>query len=343
MSCSFSFYFCVFAKNGEKVFMHVYWFQDSKIGHLNQVQALLDQLSKENDLVITKIHCPERSVFNWLKSFLSNDSIQSQQDDLTLLVGAGHSVYPQILKTQKALKKTSNVLSVAILKPSFNANAFDLICAPEHDYPSTKKPNNVHVFKGSLATTSLIEPTPNKGVIGLGGSSKHYDFDSELVSKQIEYVLTTHPHHHFNIYNSRRTPSSLSQAIKVMTEEFQNFTLIDMESPEAKSFQEDLQTSELKFVTPDSSNLVFEALSCKGKTYVMQIERLVRTKTSGSTKIRNAINALVANHHVGTLTINTPTEGLKVHAMEHPVVGLEPLAEVEKTAYVIQGLINNKI
>ena len=33
---------------------------------------------------------------------------------------------------------------------------FDLICAPEHDYPSTKKPNNVHAFKGSLATTSLI-------------------------------------------------------------------------------------------------------------------------------------------------------------------------------------------
>ena len=48
------------------------------------------------------------------------------------------------------------------------------------------------------------------------------------------------------------------------------------------------------------------------------------------TKIRNTINALVANRQVGTLTINTPTQGLKVHAMEHPVAGLEPLAEVEK-------------
>ena len=67
-----------------------------------------------------------------------------------------------------------------------------------------------------------------------------------------------------------------TQAIKDMTEEFQNFTFMDIESHEAKSFQEDLQTSELKFVTPDSSNLVFEALSCKGKTYVMQIERLAR-------------------------------------------------------------------
>ena len=323
--------------------MHVYWFQDSKIGHLNQVQALLDELSKENELVITKIHCPERSIFNCLKSCLTSTPIQDQKDGLSLLIGAGHSTYSQILKTQKALKKTSNLLSVAILKPSFNTDNFDLICAPEHDYPSTKKPNNVHLFKGSLATTSLIEPTPGKGIIGLGGSSKHYDFDSELVGKQIEYVLTTHPHHHFHIYNSRRTPSSLNQAIKDMSKEFQNFIFIDMEGPEGKSFQEDLQTSELKFVTPDSSNLVFEALSCKGKTYVMQIERLVRSKTSGSTKIRNTINALVANRQVGTLTINTPTQGLKVHAMEHPVAGLEPLAEVEKTAYVIQGLINNKI
>jgi mitochondrial fission protein ELM1 len=333
----------VFAENGEKVFMHVYWFQDSKIGHLNQVQALLDELSKENELAITKIQCPERSILNWLKSFLPSAPIENQKDGVTLLIGAGHSAYPQILKTQQTLKKTANLLSVAILKPSFNANAFDLVCAPEHDYPSTKKPNNVYAFKGSLATTSLIEPTPNKGIIGLGGLSKHYDFNSELVGKQIEYVLTTHPHHHFHIYNSRRTPSSLNQAIKDMSQEFQNFTFIDMESPEAKSFQENLQTSELKFVTPDSSNLVFEALSCKGKTYVMQIERLVRSKTSGSTKIRHAINALVANHQVGTLTINTPTEGLKVHAMEHPVAGLEPLAEVEKTAYVIQGLINNNI
>ena len=323
--------------------MHVYWFQDSKIGHLKQVQALLDALSKENDLVVTEIHCPERSLFNWLKSILPSDPIENHKDGLTLLIGAGHSAYPQILKTQKALKQTSNLLSVAILKPSFNTNAFDLICAPEHDYPSTKKPNNVHVFKGSLASTSLIEPTPNKGIIGLGGSSKHYDFDNELVSKQIEYVLTAHPHHHFHIYNSRRTPSSLNQAIKDMSQEFQNFTFIDMESPKAKSFEEDLQTSELKFVTPDSSNLVFEALSCKGKTYVMQIERLVRSKTSGSKKIRNAINGLVVNHQVGTLSINTPTKGLKVHTMEHPVARLEPLAEVEKTAYVIQGLINNKI
>ena len=74
-----------------------------------------------------------------------------------------------------------------------------------------------------------------------------------------------------------------------------------------------------------------------------RLSALLASKTSGSKKIRNAINALVANHQVGTLTINTPTQGLKVHAMEHPVAGLEPLAEVEKTAYVIQGLINNKI
>ena len=323
--------------------MHVYWFQDSKIGHLNQVQALLDELSKENELVITKIHCPERSVFNWLKSFLPSAPIENQKNSLTLLVGAGHSTYPQILKTQKALKQTSSLLSVAILKPSFNINDFDLICAPEHDYPSSTKPNNVYVFKGSLATTSLIEPTVKKGIIALGGSSKHYDFDSELVNKQIEYILTTHPHHHFHIYNSRRTPFSLNQVIEDISKEFQNFTFSDVESPEAKSFQRDLQTSELKFVTPDSSNLVFEALSCKGKTYVMQIERRVRSQKTGSTKIRNAINALVANRQVGTLTVNSPTEGLKVHAIEHPVSGLEPLAEVEKTAYVIQGLINNKI
>ncbi len=71
--------------------MHVYWFQDSKIGHLNQVQALLDELSKENDLAITKIHCPERSILNCIKSSLSSAPIENQKDGLTLLIGAGHA------------------------------------------------------------------------------------------------------------------------------------------------------------------------------------------------------------------------------------------------------------
>ena len=45
------------------------------------------------------------------------------------------------------------------------------------------------LFKGSLATTSLIEPTPNKGIIGLGGSSKHYDLIASLLANKSSMFL----------------------------------------------------------------------------------------------------------------------------------------------------------
>ena len=48
---------------------------------------------------------------------------------------------------------------------------------------------------------------------------------------------------------------------------------IDLNSPESDTFQDSLNKSALKFVTPDSSNLVFEALSAQGQTYLIQIEK----------------------------------------------------------------------
>ena len=322
--------------------MHVYWFQDSKVGHLKQVQALLDEIAKEINFTITKLHCANRNIYGFFQPLSKLILAQNTNDQPVLLIGAGHSTYPNILRAQRLLKKNTNAFSVAILKPSFNSNAFDLICAPEHDYPKQFKANNVFTFKGSLAATSFAEPIDNKGIIAVGGSSKHYAFDNSLVAKQIEYILTSFPHHHFNIFNTRRTPKSLNKIILKMSDNFHNFAFIEVDSPLAGSFQDDVATSELKFVTPDSSNLVFEALSSKGKTYLMQIERLGRFKLFGSNKIRVLIGSLVSSRQVGTIDINAMSPDLNIHKIEHPMASLEPMAEVEKTSYAILNLLLQK-
>ena len=43
--------------------MNVYWFQDSKTGHLKQVQALLDQLKKETELSLITIKNSDQKSF----------------------------------------------------------------------------------------------------------------------------------------------------------------------------------------------------------------------------------------------------------------------------------------
>ena len=79
--------------------MNVYWFQDSKTGHLKQVQALLDELKKEIELSITPINSSNQESFSQI--FLNKD----QFDGPIILIGAGHEVYSKILKAKKYLKK----------------------------------------------------------------------------------------------------------------------------------------------------------------------------------------------------------------------------------------------
>ena len=77
--------------------MNVYWFQDSKIGHLKQVKALLDQLKKEMKFSLFTINLSHQKDL----SQLLHD--QHQLNASTMLIGAGHDVYSGILRAKKYL------------------------------------------------------------------------------------------------------------------------------------------------------------------------------------------------------------------------------------------------
>ena len=153
--------------------MNVYWFQDLKTGHLKQVQALLDQLKKEIEISITTINFSNQEN---LSEILTN---KNQFNRPIILIGAGHEVYPAILQAKKYLEKFTNqsIFSIAVLRPSYKLNSFDLIVAPEHDFRKRHLPENVISFQGSLAPTSQTPIDENKAIIAIGGPSKHYKFD----------------------------------------------------------------------------------------------------------------------------------------------------------------------
>ena len=190
--------------------MKVYWFQDSKTGHLKQVQALLDQLKKEIVLSVTPINYSNH------ESFSEMFSDKDHADGPTILIGAGHDVYSKILQAKKYLQKfiSKDIFSIAVLRPSYKLNSFDLIIAPEHDFQKRRLPKNIILFQGALAATSQNPIDESKAIIDIGGPSKHYKFNQEILMKQLQYIISVHPKHEFKIYNSRRTPDLLNIKLK---------------------------------------------------------------------------------------------------------------------------------
>ena len=318
--------------------MNVYWFQDLKTGHLKQVQALLDQLKKEIELSITAINCSNHES---LQDVLPNEN---QFDGPSILIGAGHDVYSKILQAKKYLKKytSKDIFSIAVLRPSYKLNSFDLIVAPEHDFRKRRLPKNVILFQGSLASTSHDPVNENKGIIAIGGPSKHYNFDQEILMNQLHYILSVHPKYEFKIFNSRRTPDALNLKLKNEIDNYPNVQFIHLDSSESDTFQDSLNKSSLKFVTPDSSNLVFEALSAKGQTFLIQIERSTYTRIFGAKKIRESMNELVNTKRVGVVSILNKKGGIDISKIENPSLHFEPLAEVEKVSFSIMKFINHQ-
>ena len=318
--------------------MNVYWFQDSKTGHLKQVQALLDQLNKETELSITTINYSNHKS---LPEMLSN---KNELDGPTILIGAGHGVYSKILQGEKYLRKLNDqdIFSIAVLRPSYKINSFDLIIAPEHDFRRRNLPKNVISFQGSLAPTSQTPIDENKAIIAIGGPSKHYKFDQEILTEQLHYILSIHPKHKFKIFNSRRTPDALNLKLKNELENYPDVKFIQLNSPESDSFQVTLNESALKFVTPDSSNLVFEALSTKGQTYLIQIENSKYRRIFGAKKIRESMSELVNSKRVGVVSILNKKGGIDISKIENPSLHFEPLAEVEKVSFSIMKFINHQ-
>ena len=318
--------------------MNVYWFQDSKTGHLKQVQALLDQLKKEIEISIITINVTNQESFS---KIFSN---QDQFDGPTILIGAGHEVYSKILQAKKYLKKTisKDLFSIAVLRPSYKLSSFDLIIAPEHDFRKKRIPENVIPFQGSLSATSQNPVDENMAIIAIGGPSKHYKFDQEILIRQLQYILSVHPKHKFKIFNSRRTPEVLNLRLKDELNKHPNAKFIDLNSPESNTFQESLNESALKFVTPDSSNLVFEALSVNGQTYLIQIESQKYRRIFGAKKIRESMNELVNTKRVGVVSLINKKGGIDISKIESPSPYFEPLAEVEKMSFSIMEFINQK-
>lgn len=304
--------------------MKVLWVKDNNIGHEKQVKILLDELNKNVDLDIDK-----RDVKGFYPLFTYLEDIEEKKYDF--IIGAGHRTYSLILSIKKNQKE--NTKSIAILSPTFHKDKFDIISSPSHDKDKFKKTDNVIFFEGSLAKVSDEDTDENTIMIAVGGKNKHFVFDEDHIISQIDYFISIHPSKNCYIFNSRRTPSSTNQKLASLKSIYENVTFCDLNTG-PNDFEKILEIASSKLITRDSVNMIFESLSCKGKTYLIDMK-----ENRSSNKVFKIVDNLIKNKKVGFIDCDNIVDDMSKMKLQKQNIHNEIYAEVEKVSYKLQQLL----
>ena len=181
----------------EKPELRVWQFLDGLPGHEKQSDALVAALSSRADLDVLRISWPLEG-----SDFFSNSMGRGNSPDL--LIGAGHSIHVPLLRA----KWKHGAKAVLLMKPTLPTFLFDLVLVPEHDRLMLK--HNVFRIEGALAKGSSVAASTSKGIILLGGPSRHFTWQPEKLVEEIDTILKRDEDISWTIANSRRTPEMLA-------------------------------------------------------------------------------------------------------------------------------------
>ncbi|MCO1333365.1 mitochondrial fission ELM1 family protein [Microbulbifer sp. OS29] len=170
--------------------------------------------------------------------------------------------------------------TVAINRPLLPYRLFDFAIVPEHDRPPPL-PNVI------LSQGALTEPLPNdalqvgKGLILLGGPSKHYVWDSVSIHQQVEQLLARPLD--WSVSDSRRTPEGTLELLSGS-----DVQRVDWRSCPPGWLQKQLSEAETIWVTEDSISMLFESLQSRAQVGVIRVP-----SRSRSNKVRSAVQRLL--------------------------------------------------
>ena len=302
--------------------MNVLWIKDNKTGHEKQVKVLLDELSKDLELDID-----ERIVDGRFPFFRTIKQVEKNYYDI--VIGAGHKTYSLLLDVKKYQK--NDCKTIAVLSPTFKKDCFDIICAPLHDKNKFKSSDNVIFFEGSLAKVSTNEPTKDITMIAVGGTNKHYKFDNNHLIYQISFIINLYSNNNIYIFNSRRTPDSFNKELDKITKDNANITFVNINNNQSISIDEVLQKASTKLISRDSINMVYESLSSKGDTYLLDMKDF-----KSNNKVVKNVNHLIANRKIGYVDTSDIINGISKIKLEKQNSYNDVYAEVEKVAFEIR-------
>ena len=226
---------------------------DGKPGHQSQSQGLVNALKRKMACQSFDIPVSGRlqPVFDLLSTTWPAGHGLPLPD---LIIGAGHRTHIHML----AAKKVYGGQTIVLMQPSLPVAFFDLSLIPEHDYYQGR--GNVLETRGVL---NPIHATgahhTDKGLIMIGGPSKHCDWNENHITSQITQLCKQNTRIHYTLTTSPRTPANF--ATHMLGFKLANLTIVPFEETDRNWVSRQLAASYSAWISEDSVSMVYEALT----------------------------------------------------------------------------------
>jgi len=181
-----------------------------------------------------------------------------------MIIGAGHETHLPLL----CAKRARGGKTIIIMNPSVPAGWFDFCFIPEHDNP--KMADNVLTTKGAInCITPSTEQVHDRGLILIGGPSRHFHWDSEYLLQQLKEILSTHADIEWEITDSARTPETTRNLLATLHEP--NAKYKDCSSTGAAWVAGRLNRAANAWVSMDSVSMIYESLTSGAAVGILEV------------------------------------------------------------------------
>ena len=246
----------------------VWAFHDDRSGHRNQIRGLLQGLSERFSLETIAISVSRGSQSQGFERWSVRGAHQWPAPDL--LVGAGTATQAPILLARLLFGGRS----VILMRPSWPCSFFDMVVAPEHDRVLSMA--NVVFVRGVVGPyAQLGERLTNRGLILLGGQSRHFRWTLEDIATHVDCILKANPEIRWEACDSRRTPET---ALNLIHSRF-GIPVHRHQQQSATFLSEELAKTSHVWVTADSVSMLHEAVGAGARVGVLMLPCLeIRSK-----------------------------------------------------------------
>jgi mitochondrial fission protein ELM1 len=232
---------------------------DGRPGHENQSAGLAAALKHRTGAAVETVRLAEFPL-KWITRFPVAAALNNGQPAPQLLIGTGHRTHLPL----KWAAQRFGAVGVVIMRPTWPVRLFDLCLIPAHDCTARCEGSHVVQTRGALNRIPEVIPAKEtRGVVLIGGPSKHHGWDGARLAEAVAAVVSARPELSWVIGDSFRTPREFLEQLRQRKLPAE---LVPHSRTKPEWLPAQLLAAHEVWVTEDSVSMLHEAVTAGART-----------------------------------------------------------------------------